>query len=225
MKCKDWKQNFKKRNMENYTFITRNDTIPRNPEPLFVDPYGYTDSIPPNETNDYYKPFPVHLRNPSSCNKCRFVGQHRKFPSPKKRNEKHCISFENDNYDEDYAKEAWNNQYKQELHQYRPFNGRQTDAATYPSIGQSQINPKRYEIVIDLNPPPHLMAISTTYLPMNFMKQLKNGVREFSIRPGRIKSKFEPEPQINTYLSLASKEHSWQAQLVSTQTLKCTKTN
>jgi len=142
MKCKDWKQNFKKHNMENYTFITRNDTIPRNPEPLFVDPYGYTDSIPLNEMNDYYKPFPVRLRNPSSCNKCRFVGQHRKCPSPKKRNEKHCISFENDNYDEDYAKEAWNNQYKQELHQYRPFNGRQTDAATYPSIGQSQIKPK-----------------------------------------------------------------------------------
>jgi hypothetical protein len=52
-------------NMEHYTFIGRDDTIPRNPEPLYVDPYGYTDYTPPNETNDYYEPFPVHLRNPS----------------------------------------------------------------------------------------------------------------------------------------------------------------
>jgi hypothetical protein len=58
-KCNDWKRSFKQHNMENYTFIVRNDTIPRNPEPLYVDPYGYTDFIPPNATNDYYEPFPV----------------------------------------------------------------------------------------------------------------------------------------------------------------------
>jgi hypothetical protein len=128
--------------MENYTFITRNDTISMNPEPLFVDPYGYTDSVPPNETNDYYESFPVRLRNPSICNKCRFVGHHRKCPSPKKRGGNHYIFFDNDNSDEDYAKEAWNNQHKQELEQHKSFNGHKTDAATYPSTVQFQMKHK-----------------------------------------------------------------------------------
>jgi len=139
-KCKDWKQSFKKHNMENYTFITRNDTIPMNPEPLFVDPYGYTDSVPPNKTNDYYEPFPVCLRNPLSCNKCHFVGHHRKCPSPKKRGGNHYTFFDNDNSHEDYAMEALNNQHKQELTQHKPFNGHKTDAATYLSSDDAFTN-------------------------------------------------------------------------------------
>jgi len=105
-KCKDWKRSFKQHNMENYTFIVRNDTIPTNPEPLYVDPYGYTDFIPPNVTNDYYEPFPVRVQKPPTHKKCQFVGHHRKCPSPKKHWRKYHEIFDDVDFHGDYAKEA-----------------------------------------------------------------------------------------------------------------------
>jgi hypothetical protein len=53
--------------MDFYHLSVMNDTIPRNPEPLYVDPFGYTDYVPPNEMNDIYDPFPIQLKKPSSC--------------------------------------------------------------------------------------------------------------------------------------------------------------
>jgi hypothetical protein len=129
-KCKAWKQSFKMHNMEHYTFINQDDTIPRNPEPLYVDPHGYTDYTPPNETDHYYEPFPVHLRNPSECNKCRFVGHRRTCLSPKKRSGHHYTFSDNDNSHDVNTMEAWSNRHKQELEQYKSFNGHKTDAAT-----------------------------------------------------------------------------------------------
>jgi hypothetical protein len=120
-------------NMEHYTFIGRDDTIPRNPEPLYVDPYGYTDYMPPNETDHYYEPFPVYLRNPLECHKCRFVGHRRTCLSPKKRSGNHYVFFDNDNSHEANATEAWSNRHKQELEQHKSFNGHKTNAATYLS--------------------------------------------------------------------------------------------
>jgi hypothetical protein len=83
--CKDWKQSFKKHNMENYTFIARNDTIPMNPEPFYVDPSGFVDMAPPNESNNCYDPFPVPVNRPRECKKCQFVGHTRRCPSPEKK--------------------------------------------------------------------------------------------------------------------------------------------
>jgi hypothetical protein len=60
-KCNDWKQRVKKHNMEQYTFVARNDTIPKNMEPFYVDPLGYTDVMPLDDSNNYYEPCPVHV--------------------------------------------------------------------------------------------------------------------------------------------------------------------
>jgi hypothetical protein len=76
--CKDWKQSFKKHNMENYAFIARNDTIPMNPKPFYVDPSGFLDTAPPNESNNCYDPFPVLVNHPRECKKCQFVGHIRR---------------------------------------------------------------------------------------------------------------------------------------------------
>jgi hypothetical protein len=72
-KCIEWKRKFKQHNMEFYHLSALNDTIPRNPEPLYVDPFGYTNYAPPNETNNYYEPFTIRLQNPPEYTKCRFV--------------------------------------------------------------------------------------------------------------------------------------------------------
>jgi hypothetical protein len=71
--------------MENYTLIVRNNMIPRNPEPLYVDPFGFVNTAPTNESNNCYDSFPVHVKRPSDCKKCHFVGHHRRCPSPKKK--------------------------------------------------------------------------------------------------------------------------------------------
>jgi len=84
LKCKHWKDSFKKHNMEHYTFIARNDTIPKDSEPFYVDPSGFVDTVAPDESNNYYEPFPVHLKRPSKCKKCEFVGHHRRCPSPQR---------------------------------------------------------------------------------------------------------------------------------------------
>jgi hypothetical protein len=85
-KCNDWKQHFKKHNMEQYTLVARNDTIPKNMEPFYVDPLGYTDVIPPDDSNNYYEPCPVHVNRPSCHHQCQFITHHRRRRSPRKRN-------------------------------------------------------------------------------------------------------------------------------------------
>jgi hypothetical protein len=77
LKCNEWRQSFKKHNMEHYTFIARNNTIPMNPEPFYVDPSGYVDTAPPSESNNYYDALPVSWNHPCEHKKCRFVGHTR----------------------------------------------------------------------------------------------------------------------------------------------------
>jgi hypothetical protein len=84
LKCKHWKESFKKHNMEHYTFIAWNNTIPKNPEPFYVDPSGFVDTAAPNESNNCYNPFPINLKRPSKCKQCHFMGHHCRCPSPKK---------------------------------------------------------------------------------------------------------------------------------------------
>jgi hypothetical protein len=84
LNCSDWKEKFKKHNMDYYTLTNKKDTVFRNLEPVYIDPYGYADFTPPNEYNDYYEPFTVQLRKLSICNKCQFVGHHRRCQSHKK---------------------------------------------------------------------------------------------------------------------------------------------
>jgi hypothetical protein len=103
-KCNEWKRQFKQHNMDFYHLSVMNDTIPRNPEPLYVDPFGYTDYVPPNEMNDIYDPFPVQLKKPSSCNKCRFVGHHRKCPSPNKRCRQYHKILDDNDFHGDYER-------------------------------------------------------------------------------------------------------------------------
>jgi hypothetical protein len=85
-KCNDWKQRFKKHNMEQYTFIARNDTIPKNMEPFYLDPLGYTDVMPPDDSNNYYEPCPVHINRPSCHHQCQSIGHLCRRRSPRKRN-------------------------------------------------------------------------------------------------------------------------------------------
>ena len=84
LKYSDWKEKSKKHNMDYYTLTNKKDTVLRNLEPVYIDPYGYADFTPPNEYNDYYEPFTVQLRKLSICNKCQFVGHHRRCQSHKK---------------------------------------------------------------------------------------------------------------------------------------------
>ena len=87
-KCSDWKEKFKKHNMDYYNLTNQKDTIPGFLESIYVDPYGFADFTPPDASNNYYDCFPVRLRKPSSHTKCIFLGHCRRCPSPKKRTHK-----------------------------------------------------------------------------------------------------------------------------------------
>jgi hypothetical protein len=145
-KCNEWKRQFKQHNMDFYHLSVMKDTIPRTPEPLYVDPFGYTDYVPPDEMNDIYEPFPVQLKKPSSCHKCRFVGHHRKCPSPRKNYKNHYMRVTVDIFEMDYAKEAWNNQYRQGLEEGKSFNKHDAHAVTHSNATRFQMEPKANRI-------------------------------------------------------------------------------
>jgi hypothetical protein len=114
LKCGDWKQNIIKHNIDYYTFPANNDTSSK---PFYVDPLGYTDVMPPDDSNDYYEACPVHVNRPSCHRRCQFIGRHHRCPSPRKRNShqnaihtmgsfKQETDIQHGNFDEDYHQAA-----------------------------------------------------------------------------------------------------------------------
>ena len=85
-KCSDWKERFKEHDIDYYTFSSQNDTVEKDNRCLYVDPFGHADFTVPNESNDYYEPCPIHIRQPSSHHHCQFIGHHRHRSPTKKRN-------------------------------------------------------------------------------------------------------------------------------------------
>jgi hypothetical protein len=138
-KCDDWKQNFKKHNLDHYTFGPNDDTPSK---PFYVDPFRYANVIPPDNSNDYYEPCPVCVRQPSSHHQCQFVGHHRRCPSPKKRISRQNASYVFIEPSENTANQAWTNQFEKELQEITYLDTFNSEECLNPIIRNFEMNAK-----------------------------------------------------------------------------------
>jgi hypothetical protein len=112
-KCNDWKERFKEHDIDYCTFSSQNDTVERDDRCLYVDPFGHVDFTAPNESNDYYEPYPFNVRRPSDHHQCRFIGRHRRNSPSKKKNSSQSVSYIFMNPGENG--QEWKNQFEREL--------------------------------------------------------------------------------------------------------------